>query len=45
VTALRRILYTMNRLDAQAEEARAVPATTPILPIRKVRDSAARSAV
>ncbi len=45
LTAIRRILYTMRRLEAAAEQARAVPATTPVLPIRKVRESGARSAV
>jgi phosphatidylglycerophosphate synthase len=45
LTAIRRILHTMRRLDAQAEVARAIPATTPVLSLRKARESGARSAV
>ena len=45
LTAIRRILHTMRRLDTQAAVARAIPATTPVLSLRKARESSARSAV
>ena len=46
LTAIRRILHTMRRLDAAQEAQRAAaPAASPVLPLRKPRENEARSAV